>query len=163
MVLDFGDGVFGGEAVEIEDADGGAAGGGAADRHLGDVDLVVAENRADRADDAGHVVVGEDQQVAVQIGFQAKVARRISRGMLLPNSVPATANGLPRSAVTSAVMEELKAPMSLRDSSVSLIPRSRRSSFRVDDVDLFLQRPLQRPAQKAAVRSLVFLLVTSPR
>src|SRR6185436_14540049 len=73
VVLDFGDGVFGGEAVEVEDADGGAAGGGAADGHLGDVDPVVAKDGPDRADDAGDVVVGEDEHHPVQVGFQAEV------------------------------------------------------------------------------------------
>ena len=54
---DFGEGGWRRDGVEIEDADGFAAGSGAADGHLGDVHAVLAEDRADGADDAGHVAV----------------------------------------------------------------------------------------------------------
>ena len=44
--------------VEVQHADRFAPLGFAADGHLGDVDLVRAENRAHRADDARHVAGG---------------------------------------------------------------------------------------------------------
>ena len=55
--------------VEVEHADGVAAGriASAADRHLGDVDLMGAENGADGSNDAGYVAMAEDEQDAVQI------------------------------------------------------------------------------------------------
>ena len=46
----------------------------AADRHLGDVDPVLAEDRAHLADDARHVAVREDHQDAVEVALQSAVA-----------------------------------------------------------------------------------------
>ena len=73
MVLDFVHGDFGGVAVEVEDADGAAAGGGAADGHLADVDRVVAKTGPYRPDAARDVVVQVDQHDAVQIAPQPLV------------------------------------------------------------------------------------------
>ena len=42
----------------------------AADVHLGDVHAVAAERRADEADQAGAVAVGEDEQGAVEVGVE---------------------------------------------------------------------------------------------
>ena len=47
---------------------------GAADRHLGNVHVVSAEDRADHSDDARHVVMCEDQQDTIQVGLEAVVA-----------------------------------------------------------------------------------------
>lgn len=71
---DFGEGGGRGKGVEIEDTDGTAAGSGAADGHLGDVDFVIAKDRADGTDDAGAVVVGENEQIAIEIGFESEFA-----------------------------------------------------------------------------------------
>ena len=57
-------------AVEVQDGDGLAAGQLPADGHLGDVDLVLAEDRADEADQARHVAVREDQHDAVHVGVE---------------------------------------------------------------------------------------------
>ena len=63
-------------AIEIQNADRFAARRSAADRHLGDVHVVPAEDRAHAADDARHVVMAEHQQPAVQIRFQPEVVER---------------------------------------------------------------------------------------
>src|SRR5713226_1762948 len=61
-------------AVEVEHADGLAAGALAADRHAGNVDVVPAENGADVADQSRHVAVREDQHRAVEIGIEPERA-----------------------------------------------------------------------------------------
>lgn len=43
--------------------------GGAAQSEVGDVDSVLAEDGADPADDAGDVVVADDDEGAVERGF----------------------------------------------------------------------------------------------
>ena len=68
--LDLFERLLGGNAVEVDDADRFAARLLAAHVHLRDVDVVAAERRADEADQARHVVVGEDEQVAVQVGVE---------------------------------------------------------------------------------------------
>src|SRR5947209_17329627 len=62
-------------AVQVDDADGVAAGFLAADVHLGDVHAMSAERRADEADQAGPVHVGEDQELAVEVGVDRKSTR----------------------------------------------------------------------------------------
>ena len=160
---DFGEGGGWGEGVEVEDADGVAAGGGAADGHLGDVDAVIAEDGADGADDAGHVVVREDEQVAVEIGFEAEIAEADEAGHVVAEERAAGDEFFCWPLVTSTDIEELKAPGSLRDSSVSLMPRSRRSSSALTMLTSSSRARSSRPAQKAAVTSRVFFLVSSPR
>ena len=47
---------------------------GMADRHLRDIHFVIAEDRADHADDARAVVMCKHQHVAVEIGFKPELA-----------------------------------------------------------------------------------------
>jgi len=61
---------LGGDGVEVDDADGVAAGLLAADVHLGDIHAVAAEGGPDEADQAGAVVVSEDQEAAVEVGVE---------------------------------------------------------------------------------------------
>ena len=63
-------GLAGGDAVEVDHADGLAPLVLAADVHLGDVDSLVAERPADEADQAGPVHVGEDQERSVDMGVE---------------------------------------------------------------------------------------------
>ena len=62
---DFGDGFVGRLAVEVKNGDGLAAGHLPAHGHLGDVDPVLAENRADEADQPGHIPMRENQHDAI--------------------------------------------------------------------------------------------------
>src|SRR5262249_49461603 len=59
MGADFFDRFIGRLVIEVEDGDGLAAGHLPAYGHLGDVDLVFAEDRTDEADQARHIAVRE--------------------------------------------------------------------------------------------------------
>ena len=62
------------QCVKIKNADCMSAGASAADRHLGNIDAVIAKDCAHSANDAWHVVVRENEQVAIEIGFEAEFA-----------------------------------------------------------------------------------------
>ena len=70
MLADGFEGLRGGDAVEVDDADGLAALLLAADIHLGDIDPFVAQRPADEADQAGPVHVREDQQCSIDMGVE---------------------------------------------------------------------------------------------
>ena len=57
--------------VEVQHPDRITARSGPTHRHLRDVDARLAEGVADTADDARHVLVGEHEQDAVEIGLEA--------------------------------------------------------------------------------------------
>ena len=61
------------QCIEIQHADGCSAGGGSADRHLRDIDAMIAKDGPHGADDPRHVVVRENEKVAIQVGFQAEI------------------------------------------------------------------------------------------
>src|SRR5262249_1952893 len=56
--------------VEVEEGDGAAAGAVPAELHAADVDAVASAERADAADDAGHVEVREDEDPALRQGLE---------------------------------------------------------------------------------------------
>ena len=138
-------------------------GAGPADRHLGDVHAVLAEDRADAADDAGHVVVAEDQQAAVEIGFQPVVVERHQprhvlaeeraggamlcrrRSSLRPSSTSGTR------PCRSAILRSSLMPRCCSSSSALTMFTSSSSAF------------CNRPAANAAVSTLVSLSAISPR
>jgi len=57
--------------VEVEHGDGLAPRRLPADRHLGDVDIVLAEQGADETDQAGNIAVAEQKQHAIEMGVEA--------------------------------------------------------------------------------------------
>ena len=59
--------------VDVSERNRVAALFAAAQLHAGDVDAVVAENGAHRADDAGHVFVLQDENIARRHRFQIKI------------------------------------------------------------------------------------------
>src|SRR5262249_41827078 len=61
MGADFGDGLIRRLVIEIEDGDGFAASHLPAHGHLSDVYMVLAEDRADEADQPRHITVREDE------------------------------------------------------------------------------------------------------
>ena len=63
MIADFLEGFVGGAAVELVDGEGFFL-VAAAEGHVGDIDLVFAEDGAQHADDAGYVAVAQDEEEA---------------------------------------------------------------------------------------------------
>src|SRR5215510_1045760 len=61
--------------IEQEDDDGATALGPPSDVHRGDVDVEAAEDRADTADHAGAVLVGEDEHEALRGELDVEVVQ----------------------------------------------------------------------------------------
>ena len=119
--------------VDVDDADRAAV--AAAEREVGDVDAVPAEDRADFADDARLIVVGDDSIVPASGASTSRRCTDTSRGLFGSNTVPSTQRS-PRSVCS---LTETQAGVSardreLRDSTMSM-PRSRGDRARVHDRD----------------------------
>ena len=71
------EGFVGGRRIQVEYCQGFTAGliSLATQRQVGDVDLVLAQHGTDVPDQSGHVVVPDDQQVAVEIGVQLEAVQ----------------------------------------------------------------------------------------
>ena len=79
-----------GVLVDVDDADR-AAPFAAAEREVGDVDAVAAEDGADLADDARLIVVGDDRASCPPSGASTSTPRtETSRGLFGSNTVPST-------------------------------------------------------------------------
>jgi hypothetical protein len=74
---------------------GFGAGAFAAQREVGDVDALLAEDGADAADDAGHVEVAADQQVAFERGLDVDAVELEQARLLAVNDGGAGAAGRP--------------------------------------------------------------------
>ena len=68
--------------VEIQDADGASARmlGRATDRHLSDIDLMFAKDRANPTDDPGNIEMREQQHMAVEVSLQSVIIDRDQSG-----------------------------------------------------------------------------------
>jgi hypothetical protein len=62
--------LLGRNRVEVENSDRLAPGGLAANGHLGDVHIVLAEERPDESDQTWHIAVTEQQEHTVKVGIE---------------------------------------------------------------------------------------------
>ena len=121
--------------IEIQHADSVAAGGRSPDSHLGDVHSQPAECGADPANDAGHVLMREHQQNAVEIGLQPMTFQLHQPRHRMPkqragravNTIPGHEvnrhHGAECPGIGAALLHQLDPPLAQQD-------------LRIDDVDV---------------------------